>query len=242
MSHGQPDFGMYALATNIYRLTDMAELAARLGALPRYDRLGDVLFCEDFEDGIAFWEAETAGTGAAVEWVTTRRVNGGFACKLTAGSDGSMYAGIKGRFPVPFSVISGIEINWTQHDDADYGFIRVDIYTGTYKISFAIKADIATPYNYYLNSAGGWTQISPAVTPYRNDYNFVSMKLTFDVSTQKYSRFLVPPTSYDIEGNSGLVAADTGRPRMEIWGRIYSTAGNNAYSYIDNLILTTNEV
>lgn len=242
MAHGLPDFGPTASKTRLYAGVDMAELAARLGAAPRYDRLGDVVFFENFEDGIDFWEVETDGTGAAVEWVSNRHVTGGFSCKLTAGSDGDMYAGIRGRFPVPFSVLYGWELAWTEHADMDYAIVRTDVYTGVYLISFAIKVDVVNQYNYYLNSAGGWTQILPQAIAYLNDYNFVNAKLTFDIATQKYSRFLVTPTTYDIAGKSGLVALNAGRPRMEIFGRIYSTPGNNAYSYIDSLILTANDI
>jgi hypothetical protein len=237
-----PDFGVTASKEKLYAGVDVAELAARLGALPRYDRLGDVVYLEDFEGGLSAWEAETSGASAAVEWVCDRHVTGHFACKLTAGSDASRYAGIKGRFPVPFSVVYGIEICWTLHDDMDYAIVQADVYTGVYRISFGIKYDQTTLSDYYLNAAGGWTQILPQIVPYMSDRNFINTKFTFDISTQKYKRLLVTPVAYDVADKGGLIAASAERPRMEAWGRIYSTSGNNAYSYVDSLILTANDV
>ena len=220
-----------------------AELAVRLGSLSRYDRLGDVLSYENFSDGISKGEAETDGTGAAVEWVANRAATGGFACKVTAGSDDSRYAGIKFRVPAPFSVVHGVEMAWTLHADMDYGIIQAGIYTGAYKISFGIKLDTTTLHNYYLNSVGGWSIVQPIAAALYNDRYFVCSKLTFDASTQKYSRLISPPGSYDIAGHGCLIIPDAvTRPHMSIWGRIYSDAGKNAYSYIDNMILTTNDV
>jgi len=242
MPHGLPDFGASASKLELYGGVDMAELAARLGALPRYDRLGDVVFSDDFAAGINRFEAETSGAGAAVEWTSEHHVTRGFSCKLTAGSNVNRYAGIKTIVPVPFSVVYGVEIAWTSHEDMDYGIIQADIYTGVYKISFALKTDSSLFYNYYLNSAGGWTQITPQVKPYFSDLNFINSKFTFNVSTQTYSRTLVTPVTFDIKGNSGLIVPDAGRPRMELWGRIYADAGKNPCSYVDSLILTANDV
>jgi len=35
----------------------LAELATRLGSIVTYDRKGEVIFCDDFEDGIDAWRA-----------------------------------------------------------------------------------------------------------------------------------------------------------------------------------------
>jgi len=242
MARGLADFGALSAKSALGGMADVGELAARLGGLSRYDRLGDVVFFEDFDGDLGAWEVEKDGTLSSVDISSLRKVSGDFSCKLTGGSDGDGYAGIKGRFPVPFSVVYGIEIAWTLHADMDYAIIQADVFTGVYKVSFGIKWDNTTLYNYYLNAAGGWTQIGPQRIPYVSDRYFINTKFTFDVSTQKYSRFQVAPVSFDIKGAGGLVALDATYARMECWGRIYSKATKNAYSYVDSLILTCNDV
>jgi len=242
MARGLPDFGVSAAKSALGGMADVGELAARLGGLSRYDRLGDVIFFEDFGGNLGAWEIEKDGTGSAVAISTDRHVSGTGSCKMTGGSDGLGYAGIRGRFPVPFSVVYGVELAWTMHDDGDYAVFGVDVYTGVYKISFAIKSDLVGLNNYYLDSAGGWTVITPVGLALFNDHNFINAKFTFNISTQTYSRFMVTPRSWDIKGKSGLVVPDAGLPRMEGWGRIYSQPTFNAYTYVDSIILTCNDV
>jgi len=242
MARGLPDFGPSAVKVALGGMADIGELAARLGALPRYDRLGDVVFLEDFDADLGAWVTEISGAGAGVVVTPERRVTGSFSCKLTGGSTLLGYAGIRTYLPVPFSTVHGFEIAWTLHDDADYLYFRVDIYTGVYKISFAIKWDNTTLYNYYLNAAAGWTQILPQRIPFYNDRNFIDAKMTFDISTQKYSRMLVAPATFDIAGAGGLVALDATYPHMEISGRVYSKPTFNAYTYIDSIIVTANDI
>lgn len=241
MARGQEDFGIYASKAALASMVDSGELAARLGALSRYDRLGDVVFVEDFCSDLGAWEAETDGLGADVDVVTSRMVSGGFSCKLTAGSNGERYAGIRGRFPVPFSVMYGVEVLVTPHEDIDYSVLMVDVYTGVYQITFGIKYGYADAENYYYNAAAGWTIIPGGLTIEENDRLFAATKFTFDISTQKYSRLLLPPRSIDLSSYSGYIYPSAEYPRMECWGRVYSEDGKNAISYIDNVIITAND-
>lgn len=243
MPHGYPDFGVAAAKPELYVGFDMAELAARLGALPRYDRLGDVIFFEDFGGDLGAWEVEKSGDGSEVVVTAERKVTGSFSCRMTAGSTLDGYAGILGRFPVPYSVKYGIEIQWTWHEDMAYAYFRADVYTGQYHLAFGIKYDAATNLNYYLNAAEGWTALPGVILPYYNDRNFIVSKFTFDISTLRYSRLLIPPKLIDLSECVGYAFPDdVSRPRMECSGRIYADGATNPVSYIDSLILTANDV
>jgi len=242
MAHGLPDFGVTTSKAQLYAGVDMAELAARLGALPRYDRLGDVIFYEDFCGGLGAWETEISGLGSEVVVTAERFVTGGFSCRMTAGSNLLRYAGIRLRVPVPYSVMYGVELQRTWHADEAYEYVLIDVYTGAYHLAFGIRYDKATNLNSYYNAAGGWTAMPGVVLPYDESHNFIAAKFTFNISTLRYSRLLVPPKLIDISSYIGFAAPDgVSKPRMECAGRIYADPATNPVSYVDSLILTAND-
>jgi hypothetical protein len=243
MAHGLPDFGPTASKAQLYAGVDMAELAARLGALPRYDRLGDVIFYEDFCSDLGAWEIETSGLGSEVVVTAERFVSGGFSCRLTAGSNLLRYAGISLRAPVPYSVMYGVEVQSTMHLDMDYIYTLIDVYTGQWHLAFGVRYDKATNLNSYYNAAGGWTAIPGAILPYYDSHNFIVSKYTFNIAAGRYSRLLIPPRLIDLSGYIGYAVPDVlNRPRLEWSGRIYADLGTNPVTYIDSLILTANDI
>lgn len=243
MAHGYPDYGASHPKAELYAGVDLAEVAARLGALPRYDRLGDVIFYEDFGGDLGAWEQEDSGAGETAVVTADRKVIGSFSCRLTTAAALGSYIGILGRFPVPYSVTYGAEIQWTWHANMDHAYFRVDIYTGTYHLAFGIQLDIPTGLNYYLNALGGWTAIPGAVFPYFNDRMFNVAKFTFNIATMRYSRFLIPPRLIDLSACTGFATPDlVTRPHMEGSGRIYNSGALVAVSYVDSLIITANDV
>lgn len=242
MSRGLPDFGMYAVKSALASMADNGELAARLGALSRYDRLGDVIFFEDFCSDLGAWEVETSGALSSAVVTAERSVSGGFSLKLTADSALLRYAGVRGRFPVPYSVMYGLEVLATPHANIDYSDLGVDIYTGAYHIAFGIRFGYADKENYYYKAPGDWRIIPGGLSVLLNDHLFVAAKFTFNMSTQKYSRLLLPPRPFDLSDYSGYIEESAEFPRMECWGRVYSKAATVAVSYIDNVIITANDV
>lgn len=243
MAHGYPDYGAAAPKEELYAGLDLAELAARLGATSRYDRLGDTLFLEGWEGDIGSWEPEIDGLGASVAVTAERKATGSFSLKMVGGSTLNRYAGIIGRLPVPYSLKYGWEWVWTLDEDMEEAYCLITIYTGALRLKFGIRYTIATEQNAYFNSGGGWTDIGAPVHPLFSSYNFIVAKFTVDISTGKYSRFLVPPMTFPIAGLSGEVVVDTlSYPRMEINGRITSDPLKNAVSYLDSFAITANDV
>lgn len=242
MAHGYPDYGASHPKAELYAGIDMAELAARLGALPRYDRLGDVIFYEDFGGDLGAWQIETSGAGEAVVVTAERKVTGSFSCRLSCVVAAGSYAGIRWRAPVPYSIMYGVEIQWTVHADMTLGYVIVNVYTGAFHLAFGIMYDKATNLNYYFNAAGGWTAIPGLIIPYYSTYHFNVTKFTFNISTLRYSRLLTPPLITDLSACTGFAFPDmVNRPRMECAGRLYGDPATTPVSYIDNLILTAND-
>jgi len=243
MAHGFPDYGPSAAKEQLYAGVDLAELAARLGGLPRYDRLGDVIFYEDFDGDLGAWEVETSGAGETAVVTADRKVTGSFGCRMTSDVAAGSYIGLLGRFPVPYSVTYGLELQYTLHANLGYHYMMIDIYTGAFHLAFGIRWDLATMLNSYFNAAGGWTVMPPATLPLFDDHNFIVTKFTFDITTMRYSRLLIPPRLIDLSGFTGFAAPDLlTRPHMEARGRIYPTFPLVTVTYVDSVIITANDV
>jgi len=65
MAHGTPDWGVTASKKTIYSLHDMGELAVRLGSIVSFDRRGDVIFSDSFQNGLG--KVYASGVGAGFE-------------------------------------------------------------------------------------------------------------------------------------------------------------------------------
>ncbi len=243
MPHGLPDYGVTAGRVNTFASLDMGELAVRLGGISRYDRLGDVIFLETFEGDLGAWEATMSGAGASVDVVADHKVSGGFSCKLVAGSDAARHATIMARLPVPYSTRYGFEWMWTMDANMDWARMYLQIYTGAYELRAGLRYTPSTGQNAYYALGGSWVDFGDPVTPLFSDYNFISTKLTIDIAALKYKRMLAPPDTYDIDGSNIDVRVDAAtQPHMAISGRIQGAPGTNAVSYLDNFIVTCNDL
>ena len=79
MAHGARDFGIYAPKETIVTIEDLGELAVRLGSPVNYDRKGDVVWVDGFEDGIDKWDIDlTLGRGSFT-WESAHSRDGGFS-------------------------------------------------------------------------------------------------------------------------------------------------------------------
>ncbi|GAH83946.1 unnamed protein product, partial [marine sediment metagenome] len=94
MPRGQPDFGMYASASTIGSVSDLAELAVRLGSINIFDRRGKVIDFDDFEDVRKGWEFELLGGATAVR-ASTAPKSGSQHWILTTGGAGGAFARIR---------------------------------------------------------------------------------------------------------------------------------------------------
>ena len=87
MAHGAPD-NYEVKPTNITNtLQDDAELAVRLGAVSSIDRLGNVIWFDNFSNGSNSWILSGDGLGNDASVSSARYKHGGFSLKLTGGRD-----------------------------------------------------------------------------------------------------------------------------------------------------------
>lgn len=241
MAHGVPDYGAYQGRATVHPVTDLGELAVRLGSPVAYDRLGDVIYFEDFEDGLNGWVVTTSGDFATGDVSYGRGIHGAWACHLVAGSTMGQFAQIARSFAYPVLSNLGLEFAWTVDANLLDGIAYLDIYTGVSRLRWGVRYHAPTNQNGILDASGAWVAVGDPTPNPAGAYLFIPTKLVGDPNNLAYRRFLAGPISFPCGSTGPQVVADASLPHLSVTLRITATPGNFATTYLDRVILTQNE-
>ena len=219
----------------------LAELAAVLSPTNRFDRRGDVVFWDSFEDGLGKWTAEISGANSAVEITSLNSRYGGLACKLTAHATAGDYAGISSAINLSQTTPIGLEYSFSQTLGNVYIELWLLYFTGTKKFYGKVRYNRTTATLQYLNSLDVWTNLSTTLNLYASSDIAHTWKLVVDPSTGKYVRLLIDSNAFDLSAYSLLSANDTTEPA--ILPNLYLTNNSTTLRSIrvDDIIITQNE-
>lgn len=239
--HGAPDWSNVRGLGVLHRLDDMAELAARLGALHTYDRRGEVVYQTDFSTGLQSWGTHTSGTGAAVALDPTEFLTGGYSIKLTGGSDGSRYAYIGQTLAYGLDVPHGLEVAWQAA--ADVGSMQWfhSWYDGTTRWVYGAKVSPALTSLYVYTTGAVWTLVSDAIRISVSGSEFHHCKLVFNPLSQAYVRVLYNDREFDVSDQEPASEASAAGKFLEVTAWTYSAPGDNSVIRVDSVIVTQNE-
>lgn len=241
MAHGTPDWGVTAGAVTVYQLTDLAELAARLGALSVFDRRGDIFYQDGFEDGLHDWTTSVSGTAAEVRGSMVEAQSGRYSCLLVGGSTATFLAQIEQtvRFPAPTPL--GLEASVFNPGLIPQINLRQRVLDGTFQTDFEVRNPLGAQTLQYLDAVGAWVTFATGVTELTQASVWSPWKLVMDPVTRQYVRFRLGQRTWSLAGIPALSAAVVDAavcvPRIQVT----SDAGNNRSVYVDDVILTQNE-
>ena len=241
MAHGTPDWGVTAGGTTVYQLTDLGELAVRLGSPISHDRRGDVAWWDDFECGLAKWVSNPGGTGSDFALSTARARNGKYSALLTAGSAFGSSKGMVKRVPVPSLLALGFEHSFSLGSDLEVLSIIYQLYDGTNRVTYEVRwvqDDLELRYG---NSAGGFTAFASGIDLLQSADLFHTWKLVGDPLAGEYVRCILNDVEYPLSGIAAPVAADASLPHMLVNVVIEGRLGQNDTVYVDDAIITQNE-
>lgn len=241
MPKGQADFGMYAVKETIASLSDMAELAARLGSIVTYDRRGDVIWLDDFEGGIECWKRVVSGDDGAIEWVADAKHSGGFSAKLIAGKTDDHNAAIERVLFAPALSKIGLEVSVATHLSTSYLQLMLIVYTGTHGFRFILTYGDVNNRWFLHNSGGGDTIFATDITYNKGDAAWQTFKFVIDLVTGKYVRAILGGVTYDLSAYDGYTETLEATPYMRFYIVNTGREGYNDYIFIDDVILTQNE-
>jgi len=242
MVHTLPDYTSKWKTSTIADIVDPGEAVCRLGSIDTFDRRGNVIFLDDFENLGNSWRLLGDGTGSDVVLSAEFPFTGSQAFKLTAGSDGNKSARIRRYFALPTNTSLGTEWCFTFDGDTDYIRLLNIYFDGTTQWQAVIKLSLTDGTITVDDATLGDTVIASGLTfltvyPYYNHIKFV-----VDFTTHKYVRVIYNNHTYDASNYDLDFGASANPEYMYVDYRIYGDALTNSVGYIDNCILTQNEV
>ena len=241
MPRDLPDWGALSSQATVYEITDLGELAVRLGSIVTFDRRGDVTFLDSFNDGMIHWTLNPNGAGADAGLSMLRSRNGRFSALLTAGSDGLGSMGIV--HIMPFAVLSGLGVEFSFNIPSTITELRlaVALYDGSNLTRYLIRWEVATLVLEYLDSGGSWVTFATGVDFHPSASLFHTWKLVFDATDSEYARLIYGPNAAVLNDIAAEVSASAELPRIETEITVYGAAAANDQIYIDDVIQTQNE-
>lgn len=241
MTHGTQDYGNVYPRSVVSTLNDMAELAVRLGAVNSIDRLGDVLFFDDFSNGKGAWEVDTDGLGGEVSTSSLYFKHGGFSLMLKCGSDSFLWALTRVFLSYPEPSKVGFEVNFSFDSDIDFIYFVLEGYSESSYFKCCIKFDLSNKKLWYYGSDGVYHEIASLL--YLDTYygHFHSIKFVVDLNTGYYNRLRFNGITYNLSTYQFKTTEVGNIPVLECTVHAYSVNGSNGIAYIDSVIVTRNE-
>ena len=241
MPRDLPDWGALSAQSTVYEVTDLGELAARLGSINTFDRRGDVLLLDDFEAGIDKWEVIVGGSGDSVTLSSARARNGRYSALLTADSGVAPAALMLRQLPYPVLSRFGLEVSFNFDVPVARLAFLFQLEDGTNKTVFIVRWEDADGELQYQDSSGSYVAFATNVDPQVPETLFHTLKLVVDGVNGKYARVLYDNTEYDLGDIAAQVAASAVSPRLGVQIALTATVGQAQLVYADDVIITQNE-
>jgi hypothetical protein len=242
MPHGQPDWELSAGQKTTYRWADLDELAARLGSPVSYDRRGDMMFSDSFEDGTQKWSLAYGGAGAYCGLSRRSARSGTYSLRMQPGNlAGGGDANAFRPFPYPVLSAFGLELSFTLHNNLANQELDLWVYTGALVYLMQARLLMAGPaVQIYIPPANWQTVLVPSSTIV-SAYAYHTLKMVADPVSGKYVRVLFDGLAANLAPYTIPTAVSVVNAQLIANFRATSINVNVATIYADDVILTQNE-
>jgi len=241
MPHGGPDFDTTAGSRTTYRWSDLDEQAARLGSIVSFDRRGDLLFLDSFEDGYRKWLATAVGAGAAVTLSRASAHSGVYSMRCVPGSDGLRRVSLQRIWGYPVVSAFGLELSATLHANLQQISMAIFVYTGALAWQVYGRYYHTTGEWQIYVPPGIWVTIATLANPMVDSRGYHTFKLVGDPSSGSYVRAILNAQNVDISAYAMTSPVSVVSPQLFVDLQVISIPLNNATVYLDDIIVTQNE-
>lgn len=240
MTHGAPDYSNVSKEGLTYRIDDLGELSVRLGSPATYDRRGDVLWFDNFDDGLLAWEDTSASGDNTLTLSTDYKENGSFCAKLTAATTADKYASMTRRQPITNNPLIGVNVAFQPDNNCDEFQINIYYYDGTIFYTITLAFDFQDNELRLLHNDGTVT-LSTNIAYLTGPDMFTHCKIAFNLSTFYFIYLTVNELSYDLSEYQIYNVPGVTNKHIRIDLQSYTRDTGTSIVYVDNVIYTTNE-
>lgn len=242
MAHGHPDYGLDTQKQTIHVVTDLGELAARLDSIDTFDRRGDIVWYDDFEDLYNKWiDLGGLDTGSVIQ-ADDRAKRGTHSIEITTGPLAGGGTGAYHEEGYPVLSNFGFEAHFHLLHNTVRAYIETQIFTGTRRFRAYLVYERDNLRWRYLDLNGVEQDLLLGVTYPFSINLFVPCKFVIDITNRTYLRGIfsnqeVDMSAFGVQDTPDLVTA----PHIQIQIRAFSPGTPDQICYFDNVIITQNE-
>lgn len=242
MAGETPDWGVLSAQQTVFPVTDLGELAGRLGSIVTYDRRGDVVVVDDFSAGLASWTRLQPNGDEVVDLTTQRVLTGRFAVRLVNSASSAFNAGI--RRNVPGAVKSRIGLEFA------FGLVTTDsrveaelrYFDGVDEWLWSVRWNDTGDLVEVLQAGGTYATLASDVILDVGSGTFHFLKLVIDMNTKAYVRALLNRRTFDLSAYSAQDVGSSTSDRLQLTVRAEKPGGGAQRTvYVDNVVVTQNE-
>jgi len=242
MTHGSPDYGEYAAFETIGRLVDLGELAVRLGSISHYNRDGNVVFQDNFEDTPLKWIKTLKEARGSIEYSNETAWSGGQCVKLATGNQASDYVNIERYFPLLPVGKYGIEVAFNNVGTDGTVYFEFHYHYNGYYYHGVVAIDFQNDNLLIYSDPDGYVTIKSNLGLAEEDNLFHFIKLVVDTETGYYVRLLIDNTEYNLSAYKMYHLPEETADKIRIFVQLWTAKAASFYGYLDNFIFTQNEV
>jgi hypothetical protein len=219
-----------------------AELAVRMGSPNIYDRRGQTLFMETFEQGLFHWEEVTSGAGAAVTISPIAALASGYSVLLTGGSNADWEAGVERIVPSRPVGRMGLEFSLAMPGSWDYVQVSFYAYTGTQVLIGVVRWHKTGYILQVLDEDAGYTNVGVGKVLGSGAKIYNTMKFVINTDDLGYERLMfnnqeIDISAYEISNDDDVLTS----PHVKAVISLFSRNGFNDTMHLDNVIVTVAE-
>jgi len=218
-----------------------AELAIRLGFNNVFERTGNVLWYETFENGMGDWFKGANGPANIPVLSSRGLLNSPYSALLQITFSDTSYSSIAKYVAYPYITTFGLEVSFRPLSVFGTLMFGYQIYTGAIRYSVWIRYNCVTSIWELYDENGDWQTIGTYDLGTSDISVWHTAKVVVDMVNLRYARL-----SYDAVDNAiaqyGVESvASTIRPGLELSMSLGEVTSNIGSVCIDNVILTMNE-
>lgn len=242
MAHGRPDWLLGSGRRTTYRWAEFDELAARLGSPVTFDRRGDVVFLDSFEDGLEKWTKTFIGGAGAVDLSVERARTGAFSCRMRTSAGPAGGVQISRGTPALVPTTLGVEHSFHVPVAIEYLRLGVAAYDGAVVTLYEVRWRDSSDDLQYLDASYAWVTFATGVELGVLIRTFHTWKLVVDAEAKEYVHLLLDDSAYSLAGIAAYQEPAAVAPYYLTAITMAGRAGETDTVYVDDVILTQNEL